>query len=100
MKRKMLLSVYIPAPGGEILRSNYTDTALAVISVPDPKKGEQFVLFVAGTDLTRNEIREVIKKEGISELAVPKQIVKLDEIPLNGTGKVDYPKLAGSLENL
>ncbi len=84
----------------EILRSNYTDTSLAVISVPDPKKGEQLVLFIAGLDVTRNEIREIIKKEGISELAVPKQIVKLDEIPLNGTGKVDYPKLAGSLENL
>ena len=31
-------------------------------------------------------------KNGISELAVPKEIKVVDEIPLLGTGKIDYVK--------
>ncbi len=82
----------------EILKARFPDNPLAVISVPDQKKGEQLVLFAAGIDITRNEIREIIKNEGISELAIPKQIIKLDEIPLNGTGKTDYPKLSEMIQ--
>jgi acyl-[acyl-carrier-protein]-phospholipid O-acyltransferase/long-chain-fatty-acid--[acyl-carrier-protein] ligase len=33
------------------------------------------------------------KEKGLSELAVPKTIRVVEEIPLMGTGKVDYVKL-------
>ena len=36
----------------------------------------------------------ILRQEGLSELALPRQVVELEQMPLNGTGKVDYPRLA------
>lgn len=65
----------------------------AVINIPDEKKGEQLVLFTTQADAHRAIISEDFKAKGLSELAVPKTIKIVEEIPLMGTGKVDYVKL-------
>jgi acyl-[acyl-carrier-protein]-phospholipid O-acyltransferase/long-chain-fatty-acid--[acyl-carrier-protein] ligase len=65
----------------------------AVVNIPDEKKGEQLVLFTTFKEAQRTELLAVFKKKGLSELAVPRTITVVDEIPLMGTGKVDYVKL-------
>ena len=71
----------------------YPDNPLAVVSVPDDKKGEQLMLFIAGAEPSRTDIRDFFKAQGITELAIPKYIRVVDSIPLNGTGKTDYLKV-------
>ncbi len=65
----------------------------AVVNVPDEKKGEQLVLFTTEPTLERGALLASFKEKGLSELAVPKTIRVVEEMPLMGTGKVDYVKL-------
>lgn len=62
----------------------------AVTNIPDPKKGEQLILFTNYPDANRDEIVKLFKKSGLTELSIPKQLFILDEIPLLGSGKVDH----------
>ena len=60
----------------------------AVVSLPDPKKGEQLVLV---SDLKNLNLREMQKKaKGIGEINLPKVFFSVDSIPLTGSGKIDY----------
>jgi acyl-[acyl-carrier-protein]-phospholipid O-acyltransferase/long-chain-fatty-acid--[acyl-carrier-protein] ligase len=77
----------------QLAKSCWPDTDHAVISQPDIKKGEKLILFTTESSHDRRELLASAKQQGISELAVPKEIVPLDEIPLLGTGKTDYKSL-------
>ncbi len=69
----------------------------AVVNIPDDKKGEQLVLFTTEPTAQRAALLADFKTKGLSELAVPKTVRVVEEIPLMGTGKVDYVKLKESL---
>lgn len=62
----------------------------AVVSIPDPRKGEMLVLLTeyAGADL--DDLSPRFRLHGLTELSVPRRLVKLDKVPLLGTGKIDY----------
>ena len=75
------------------LNNLWPDKTHAVINIPDEKKGEQLILFTTQKEAQRKDIISDFKAKGISELAVPKTIKIMEEIPLMGTGKVDYVKL-------
>jgi acyl-[acyl-carrier-protein]-phospholipid O-acyltransferase/long-chain-fatty-acid--[acyl-carrier-protein] ligase len=62
----------------------------AVVSVPDAKKGERLVLFTDRRDADVGMLAAWAKSHGAPELAVPKRIVKVPEVPVLGTGKTDY----------
>jgi acyl-[acyl-carrier-protein]-phospholipid O-acyltransferase / long-chain-fatty-acid--[acyl-carrier-protein] ligase len=65
----------------------------AVVTRPDPRKGEQLVLFTTAPGAEPKALQVWAKANGIAELAVPKQIVALDALPVLGTGKIDYVTL-------
>lgn len=65
----------------------------AVVNIPDERKGEQLVLFTTEPTAERGALAAAFRQKGLSELAVPKTIRIVDEIPLMGTGKTDYVKL-------
>ncbi|MCW8964143.1 MAG: AMP-binding protein [Gammaproteobacteria bacterium] len=65
----------------------------AVVSQPDSKKGEKLVLFTTEPAADRRTLTFGAKAQGIGELAVPKDIVHVETIPLLGTGKTDYSTL-------
>lgn len=73
----------------------------AAISVPDVNKGEMIVLFATEkvTLIRREDIFSQAKSLNLSELNVPRKIVKIDDIPLLGTGKTDYVSLKKLYEN-
>jgi acyl-[acyl-carrier-protein]-phospholipid O-acyltransferase / long-chain-fatty-acid--[acyl-carrier-protein] ligase len=62
-----------------------------VISVPDPRKGEQLILVTEKPDPTREAMLAKARASGVPELWVPKQIMVVPSIPLLGSGKVDFP---------
>jgi acyl-[acyl-carrier-protein]-phospholipid O-acyltransferase / long-chain-fatty-acid--[acyl-carrier-protein] ligase len=67
----------------------------AVIARPDPKKGEQLILFTNFPAAERSILISFWKAQGLSELSLPKVIRILPTLPLLGSGKVDYRALEG-----
>jgi acyl-[acyl-carrier-protein]-phospholipid O-acyltransferase/long-chain-fatty-acid--[acyl-carrier-protein] ligase len=75
----------------EVLASQvWPDSRHAVIAVADPKKGERLVLVTDRYDATTAALVDHAQKTGASELAVPRKIVKIPQVPVLGTGKTDY----------
>lgn len=56
----------------------------------DEKRGENIVLFTTDGDLTRERLLEAAKTGGYPEITVPRKIVRIEVLPVLGTGKVDY----------
>jgi acyl-[acyl-carrier-protein]-phospholipid O-acyltransferase/long-chain-fatty-acid--[acyl-carrier-protein] ligase len=61
---------------------------LAVMSVPDPTKGEALVLLTT-REVTSDQIREKLLADGVPNLWVPKIVARVEKIPVLGTGKLD-----------
>jgi acyl-[acyl-carrier-protein]-phospholipid O-acyltransferase/long-chain-fatty-acid--[acyl-carrier-protein] ligase len=66
---------------------------IAVISRPDEAKGEMLIAVSNEPKLQLEEIRGAIRAKGLSNLAVPREVKFLKEIPHLGTGKVDHREL-------
>lgn len=62
----------------------------AVISMPDPKKGEQLVLLTTYSEANREALVSFARKMNVSEIAIPKKIMTTAKMPLLGSGKIDY----------
>ncbi len=71
--------------------------ALAIMSKPDPEKGERLIAVTNEPRLPLEALRQIIRSKGFSNLAVPREVVVLGEIPRLGTGKTDYRALAQQL---
>ena len=65
----------------------------AVVTKPDPKKGEQLVLFTTAKDASQKTLQQWGKANGIAELAIPRDIRVVEALPVLGTGKLDYVSL-------
>ncbi|HEX3949886.1 MAG TPA: bifunctional acyl-ACP--phospholipid O-acyltransferase/long-chain-fatty-acid--ACP ligase [Steroidobacteraceae bacterium] len=65
----------------------------AASSRPDSAKGEAIVLFTTDASLRREGLSAAAKILQAPELAVPRDIRVVAEIPLLGTGKTDYLRL-------
>jgi len=74
----------------DLVLSLWPDNRHAVIAMPDPKKGERLLLFTDRNDATASALIEHAQSLGAPEIAVPRKIVKVPEIPVLGTGKTDY----------
>ncbi len=62
----------------------------AAVSLPDARKGERVVLISDAPDADYGKILEWAQRNGAPEIAVPKKVLKVSEIPVLGTGKTDY----------
>ncbi len=71
----------------------WPDFSHAAITVPDGRKGEQIVLVTTNPDANRHDIVGWAHNHGVSELAIPRRLVHVGEIPVLGTGKTDYVKV-------
>ncbi len=68
----------------------WPDARHAVISLPDPKKGERLILVTDRQDADVSALLSHAQSAGAPELTVPRRIVKTPEIPVLGSGKTDY----------
>jgi acyl-[acyl-carrier-protein]-phospholipid O-acyltransferase/long-chain-fatty-acid--[acyl-carrier-protein] ligase len=65
----------------------------ASAAVAEAGRGEVIVLFTEDRALRRERLLEAAREMGAPELAVPRRIVALDELPCLGSGKKDYVTL-------
>ncbi len=62
----------------------------AVVAIPDARKGEQLVLVTDCPEATREAYQAHARANGIGEIAVPRRVLAVKQVPLLGTGKTDY----------
>jgi len=62
----------------------------AVIGLPDPRKGEQPVAFVAANDGATIEEKALLRfvREKLADYKVPRRVIVLPALPRNATGKI------------
>lgn len=65
----------------------------AATAVKEPGRGETVLLFTEDARLRREQLLEAARRIGAAELAVPRRIFHLQELPLLGSGKTDYVRL-------
>ena len=65
----------------------------AVVALPDPKKGERLILVTDRQDAESGPLIAHSQSIGAPEIAVPRKIIRVQEIPVLGTGKTDYVAL-------
>jgi acyl-[acyl-carrier-protein]-phospholipid O-acyltransferase/long-chain-fatty-acid--[acyl-carrier-protein] ligase len=78
----------------------WPDNEHVALILPDPKKGEQIYVISDSKDVNRTDILTWAQQHGVPELAVPRKVISVEEIPLLGTGKVDYQGAQRLLESL
>ncbi len=67
----------------------WNDALHVVLSLPDPRKGEQLLLVTEKANACKDELLAHARKEGFPELWVPKSLLVVSAIPVLASGKVD-----------
>ena len=70
---------------------------IAVVTRPDEDRGEALIAVTNEPKLQLDEIRAAIKAKGLNNLAVPREIKVVREIPKLGTGKINHRELQKTL---
>ena len=78
----------------EFVGKVWPDAAHAVVAIPDDKRGEQVVLVTDLKDAARAALVAAAREAGVPEMFVPRAIVKVAQVPILGTGKIDYVSAA------
>jgi acyl-[acyl-carrier-protein]-phospholipid O-acyltransferase/long-chain-fatty-acid--[acyl-carrier-protein] ligase len=78
----------------EFVGKVWPDAAHAVVAIPDEKRGEQVVLVTDLKDAGRAALVAAAREAGVPEMFVPRAIVKVAQVPILGTGKIDYVSAA------
>ncbi|MFP1131374.1 AMP-binding protein [Asticcacaulis sp. W401b] len=71
----------------------WPDHRHAVVSLADDKKGERLVLLTDHAAADLSTLSDQAKEKGVPALAIPKKLVKVESIPVLGSGKTDYVTL-------
>ena len=62
----------------------------AVVTLPDAKRGEQLVLVTDHPEANRTVLSSAARSAGLPEIFVPRSIAHVPNVPILGTGKIDY----------
>ncbi|MFN7874435.1 MAG: AMP-binding protein [Pirellula sp.] len=75
----------------QIVGDNEGALSVAVSSVPDEKKGERLIVLHTEINATPSEITKKLREMGLPNLFIPAEdcFIKVDAIPILGTGKLD-----------
>ena len=76
-----------------IARTASADAMHAATCISDAARGELIVLFTTDSELTRDQLAAAARGLGYPEIALPKRIRVVGNLPLLGTGKIDYVRL-------
>ncbi len=82
----------------DLASSLWPDARHAVIAMPDSRKGERLVLVTDQADADAGRLVAHAQSQGASDLAAPRNVVRVPEIPVLGTGKTDYVAIQRMVE--
>ncbi len=82
-----------------MVQALWPDCNHVVVTLPDPRKGEQIVLVTDKPAADRDALHAHAKAQGFPELWVPKAIL-VAPVPVLGNGKIDYAGTAEMVNNL
>ena len=74
----------------QVLDGLYSEAKQGIIAVSDDKKGEKLVLITNNEKADIHDLQKYFRKQGLSELWIPKEVVYMKNPPLLGSGKFDY----------
>ncbi len=77
----------------EVLAEVWPDDKHAVVMLHGGPRGETLALITTREGLKRDEMRQRLSDCGVAEIATPKKVLIMENIPLLSTGKVDYVTL-------
>jgi acyl-[acyl-carrier-protein]-phospholipid O-acyltransferase / long-chain-fatty-acid--[acyl-carrier-protein] ligase len=72
----------------------WPDALSAVVSQPDPRRGERLLLVTEQKNATRAAFQSHARAKGASDLMAPADVIIVDKLPLLGSGKPDLPAVA------
>ncbi len=78
----------------------WPDHMHAAATLPDKRKGEQIILLSEHPAPDRAELLRWAQTHGVPEIAVPKKIVSVKDIPVLGTGKLNYVEITKLAKDL
>lgn len=93
--------------GGEMVSLTAVETYInkhhpeghhVVVSVSDERKGEKLVLVTDDHNISRKSVIEAARDEKFSELMIPKTVLLVEQVPMLGTGKINYPAVQELVE--
>lgn len=85
----------------EVLASKVWPDALhAAIAIADARKGEQVVLLTTVKDADRGDLLRQAQSDGVAEICVPRQVFHAANMPVLGTGKIDYVAAAKMITSM
>lgn len=64
----------------------------AAVSIPHSRKGEMIVLLTEYPEAELDILPEHFRAYGLTELNLPKRLIKVKQVPILGSGKTDYIK--------
>ena len=67
------------------------DFNVLAVNINDEKNGEKIALLIEG-DVTVDDVISSIEKSNISYISRPKHYFEVDELPVLGSGKLDFKK--------
>ena len=70
---------------------------LAVVAMSDERRGERLVVVTNDARIDQRRVRDTLKGRGFPDLAVPRTIRFMKDIPKLGSGKIDYVGLKGMI---
>ena len=74
----------------ELVAGLWPEARHAVVSLSDEKKGERLVLLTDQPEADLAALAAHLRASGAPELAAPRRVMRVNELPVLGSGKTDY----------
>jgi len=84
----------------QLARHVAPDHQHAASTQTDLQRGENILLFTTDRKLQRHALQQAAHALGQPEIAIARKIIIVDELPLLGSGKVDYLRLKQMAESV
>ena len=84
----------------EVLSEVWPEDKHAVVMIKGGPRGETLSLVTSRPELKREEVRQALTDLGLAELAIPKKVLFMEDIPLLSTGKIDDVSLEEILNDI